>query len=41
LYFEESDGLLSIQTINEAVLGELKIKVSWQNYHPQIKLSKY
>jgi predicted RNase H-like HicB family nuclease len=28
LYFEESDGLLSIQTINEAVLGELKIKVS-------------
>ena len=28
LYFEESDGLHSIQNINETILGELKIKVS-------------
>ena len=28
LYFEESDGLQSIQTIKETILGELKIKVS-------------
>ena len=28
LYFEEGDGLATFQPIDEAVLGELKVKIS-------------
>ena len=36
LYFEDNNERFDLQNITETIIGEMKIKVSWQNYlHPR------
>ena len=41
LYFEDNNERFDLQNITETIIGEMKIKVSWQNFLHPIKLFQF